>query len=105
MEDEPDEDWLRYSPQREAVSDVVVAEEKILSRFAADIDGQCMAVTAPSGARVYAKMSSAEIGGGRGEFMARKARGGLFEDPDYSLLIVLFRSDAPVSQCVNHIKL
>ncbi|XP_042394576.1 chromosome transmission fidelity protein 18 homolog isoform X1 [Zingiber officinale] len=82
LEDESDEDWLRYSPQREAVSDVLVAEEKILSRFSADIEGQCMPVTAPSGARVYAKMSSAETGGGRGEFMARKERGaGLLSEP------------------------
>ncbi|KAJ7979669.1 chromosome transmission fidelity protein 18-like [Quillaja saponaria] len=57
---EPEEDWLRYSPPQENNS--VVAEqvnfekEKILSRFVSEIDGDCIAVTAPDGDRVYAKI-------------------------------------------------
>lgn len=79
--DEADEDWLRYSPPKgDAVPDVpltdVVAEEKIISRFAADIDGECMPVTAPSGVRVYAKMSSAELSKSREKLMTwRPLRG------------------------------
>ncbi|URE09839.1 chromosome transmission fidelity protein 18 [Musa troglodytarum] len=92
LQDEADEDWLRDSPQKESdtvgvtsVPDVslpdVVAEETILSRFATDIDGECMPVTSPSGVRVYAKMSIAEIGGGRGKVMASRPERGLLLEP------------------------
>ncbi|KAK9287905.1 hypothetical protein L1049_016349 [Liquidambar formosana] len=61
---ETDEDWLRYLPPKESdvhvVDQVVVEEEKIVSRFASEIDGDCIPVTGPSGDRVYAKMSRVE---------------------------------------------
>ncbi|CAL5347593.1 unnamed protein product [Camellia sinensis] len=61
-----DEDWIRYSPppQNEAtevVEPVVVeAVEKIVSRFASEINGDCIPVTGLDGDRVYAKMSRVE---------------------------------------------
>lgn len=60
-----DEDWLRYSPpqernggdQEERVEVVVEKEERIVSRYASEIDGDFIPVTAPSGGdRVYAKI-------------------------------------------------
>lgn len=48
-----DEEWLRYSPP--PVPEVVVAETTI-SRFASEIQGDCVPVTAPNGERVYAKL-------------------------------------------------
>lgn len=70
-ETEADEDWLRYSPPPRApapdpvmdaapVDDVqapAAIDEKVLSRFASEIDGECISVTDPGGDRVYAKMS------------------------------------------------
>ncbi|KAM3756299.1 hypothetical protein ACB098_02G101700 [Castanea mollissima] len=58
-EPKPDEeDWLRYSPPpaREPSPVVEEQEEKIVSRYASQIDGDCIPVTAPSGDRVYAKI-------------------------------------------------
>lgn len=57
---ETDQDWLRYSPRQR--SDPVVAElkEKKLSRYASEIDGECIPVTAPNGDRVYAKLNRLE---------------------------------------------
>lgn len=53
-----DEDWLRYSPPPvPAAEETRFAKEKTLSRFASDIDGECMPVTAPNGDRVYAKLN------------------------------------------------
>lgn len=64
---EIEEDWLRYSPPR---SDEVVIEEdlaveeeeegKIVSRFASEIEGDCIPVTGPDGERVYAKINRVE---------------------------------------------
>lgn len=56
-----DEEWLRYSPpHRETNPDAEeqgrVTEEKIVSRYASHIDGDCIPVTSPSGDRVYAKI-------------------------------------------------
>ncbi|KAL7177426.1 hypothetical protein ACSBR2_030732 [Camellia fascicularis] len=62
-----DEDWIRYSPpppQNEAteVVETVVVEavEKIVSRYASEINGDCIPVTGLDGDRVYAKMSRVE---------------------------------------------
>ncbi|KAK7393195.1 hypothetical protein VNO78_21713 [Psophocarpus tetragonolobus] len=55
-----DEDWLRYSPpQTEPAAEepATLAMEKTLSRFASEIDGECMPITAPNGDRVYAKLN------------------------------------------------
>ncbi|WOL00712.1 chromosome transmission fidelity protein [Canna indica] len=86
---EEDEDWLRYSPKKDTETAVsveeivddplpdVFAEDKILSRFATDIDGDCMPVTAPSGERVYAKMSTGGISGLHERSIAWKPERGL----------------------------
>lgn len=54
-----DEDWLRYSPPPPelVVEETRFVKEKTLSRFASEIDGECMPVTAPNGDRVYAKLN------------------------------------------------
>lgn len=61
---ETDEDWLRYSPPQESdpvVEDLVgFVKEKTVSRYASEIDGECMPVTAPNGDRVYAKLDRLE---------------------------------------------
>ncbi|CAL4930272.1 unnamed protein product [Urochloa decumbens] len=59
-----DEDWLRYSPPPAPEPEVVVAE-KTISRFASEIHGDCVPVTAPNGERVYAKLAmEGFVGGG-----------------------------------------
>jgi chromosome transmission fidelity protein 18 len=63
-ENTEDEDWLRYSPPPAA--EVVVAETTI-SRFASEIQGDCVPITAPNGERVYAKLGvDGLVGGLRG---------------------------------------
>ncbi|KAM7462045.1 hypothetical protein LguiA_030166 [Lonicera macranthoides] len=62
---EIEEDWLRYSPTRsdEVVieEDLVVEEEgKIVSRFASEIEGDCIPITGPDGERVYTKIDRFE---------------------------------------------
>lgn len=47
-------------PADEVLAPVAV-EEKVLSRFASEIDGECISVTGPGGDRVYAKMSRWEM--------------------------------------------
>ncbi|KAK0607817.1 hypothetical protein LWI29_021036 [Acer saccharum] len=61
-EEEEEEDRHRYSPPPEVEQEEVrvVEEENILSRYAFQIDGECMPVTAPGGNRVYAKISRFE---------------------------------------------
>lgn len=58
VEDPPaEEDWLRYSPPPSVtVEEVRFSKEKTLSRYASEIDGECMPVTAPNGDRVYTKL-------------------------------------------------
>lgn len=57
-----DEEWLRYSPPRATVEEMEVVleatQERILSRFASEIDGDCVPVTGLDGERVYAKICS-----------------------------------------------
>lgn len=65
---EKDEDWLRYSPPKESNGDVDeredatdVVQEKVLSRYAFEIEGDCLPVTAPGGGdRVYVKICRAQ---------------------------------------------
>ncbi|KAK7279105.1 hypothetical protein RJT34_24149 [Clitoria ternatea] len=57
---EEEEDWLRYSPPPPVAvehDETTSVKEKTLSRFASEIDGEFMPVTAPNGDRVYAKMN------------------------------------------------
>ncbi|KAG8096656.1 hypothetical protein GUJ93_ZPchr0013g37500 [Zizania palustris] len=58
-EDSGDDDWLRYSPP---VAEVVA--ETTISRFASDIRGDCIPITAPNGERVYAKLATDGSDGG-----------------------------------------
>ncbi|XP_027767712.1 chromosome transmission fidelity protein 18 homolog [Solanum pennellii] len=66
-----DEDWLRYSPPKQPEEDepMVVEqeleqepepEEKILAKYALEIDGDCTPVTGLDGERVYAKICRVE---------------------------------------------
>lgn len=59
-----DEQWPRYSPPQ--VEEVEVLEEergeKILSRYATEIEGDCMPVTGLDGERVYATLCRIEMG-------------------------------------------
>ncbi|KAK2643910.1 hypothetical protein Ddye_019105 [Dipteronia dyeriana] len=57
-EKEEQEDQQPYSPPPEVEQEEVrvVEEENTLSRYAFQIDGECMPVTAPGGDRVYAKI-------------------------------------------------
>ncbi|GFP94340.1 chromosome transmission fidelity protein 18 homolog [Phtheirospermum japonicum] len=64
--DNDDDEWLRLSPPRAVVEEMEVAaegdrEERILSRYATEIDGDCVPVTGLDGERVYAKMCSVEL--------------------------------------------
>ncbi|WJX17347.1 hypothetical protein P8452_07276 [Trifolium repens] len=61
VEDPPvEEDWLRYSPPptttTTSVEEVRFSKQKTLSRFASEIDGEVMPITAPNGDRVYTKL-------------------------------------------------
>ncbi|KAL7081345.1 hypothetical protein ACP275_14G034300 [Erythranthe tilingii] len=57
-----DEEWLRYSPRRDTVEEMEVVEgEKFLSRYATEIDGDCVPVTGLDGERVYAKIRGVDI--------------------------------------------
>ncbi|GJN30978.1 hypothetical protein PR202_gb19329 [Eleusine coracana subsp. coracana] len=60
-EDSVDEEWLRYSPP--PAPEVVVTETTI-SKFASEIQGDCVPVTAPNGERVYAKLEGDGLVGG-----------------------------------------
>lgn len=79
-----DEDWLRYSPPKEAAaeSDRQMSEEnaeeaeRFIYRFASEIDGDCMPVTGPGGDRVYAKLSSGLMDGGLKKFHREKSANG-----------------------------
>lgn len=57
-----DEEWLRRSSPRDTVEEMEVVEdvtqERILSRFATEIDGDCVPITGLDGERVYAKICS-----------------------------------------------
>ena len=77
-EDEEDEDWLRYSPP--PASEVVVAE-KTISRFASEIHGDCVPVTAPNGERVYAKLAMEGLAGGG---ISGTRQGANFSNPNLS---------------------
>lgn len=67
-DDEEDEDWLRYSPVKrpgEGNGDAEMAraaevEERVLSRYATEIDGDCVPITGLDGERVYAKICRIE---------------------------------------------
>ena len=86
--DEEEEDWIRYSPPPEATDSIVeervgedvVEEEKLVWKFASEIDGDFVPVTDPSnGDRVYAKITKEEEKKERQEKLVVKSQsGGLF---------------------------
>ncbi|MQL77015.1 hypothetical protein Taro_009412 [Colocasia esculenta] len=98
---EEDEEWLRYSPSKDtapgpsvvvrtAVDDDLVVdaaapdesavpEENFLSRFASEIEGDCIPVTGPRGDMVYAKVSAEAPDAGPKKL--RMARSGLLTEP------------------------
>ena len=68
-DDEEDEDWLRYPPPRPvagnvdagvAMSESEKVEERVLSRYATEIDGDYVPITGLDGERVYAKICGVE---------------------------------------------
>lgn len=72
--DDVDEDWLRYSPPQEREDSGVAVEEKFVSRYASEIDGDFLPVTAPSGGdRVYVKICRI-VGEDRGKKLDIKSR-------------------------------
>ncbi|KAK6145853.1 hypothetical protein DH2020_019722 [Rehmannia glutinosa] len=64
-ESDDDEEWLKYSPPRAVVEEMQVVEEdreeRILSRYATEIEGDCVPITGLDGERVYAKICSVEM--------------------------------------------
>ncbi|CAF2105319.1 unnamed protein product [Brassica oleracea] len=88
-----DEEWLRFSPVKEAVQimeeeEEVISQETVLSRYASEIDGECFPITAPDGGdRVYAKFSRAlgdeEV---KRFHLKAKSNAGLIKDPISVLL-------------------
>ncbi|KAJ4722941.1 chromosome transmission fidelity protein 18-like [Melia azedarach] len=85
--DDVDEDWLRYSPPQEREDSGVAVEEKFVSRYASEIDGDFLPVTAPSGGdRVYVKICRI-VGEDRGKKLDIKSRSnGLTSEPINVLL-------------------
>lgn len=88
-----DEDWLRYSPppkEAAAAADETTTgsdEEKIISRFVSDIEGDCVPITAPNGDRVYAKISSREVDGAQRRKILRDKSANGWWACSYSLIL------------------
>ncbi|XP_051118376.1 uncharacterized protein LOC127242740 isoform X2 [Andrographis paniculata] len=58
---EDDEDWIKELPPEDVVEEMEEErEERIVSRFASEIDGDCLPVTGLDGERVYAKLCRIE---------------------------------------------
>ncbi|XP_044484210.1 chromosome transmission fidelity protein 18 homolog isoform X2 [Mangifera indica] len=91
---EKDEDWLRYSPPKESNGDVDeredatdVVQEKVLSRYAFEIEGDCLPVTAPGGGdRVYVKICRAQGEEGVKKLDVKSYSNGLIPEPVNVLL-------------------
>ncbi|CAN0915710.1 Fatty acid amide hydrolase [Linum grandiflorum] len=83
-----DEDWLRYSPTRDS-RDTVGApmeedpvEERIVSKFISQIEGDFIPVTAPGGEdRVYAKLCTVQTDRGAIQLDLKSKSGGLLVEP------------------------
>ncbi|XP_024931217.3 uncharacterized protein LOC107422579 isoform X2 [Ziziphus jujuba] len=94
LPNEADEDWLRYSPPPEESEPMVVEEpavveeEKFVWRYASEIDGDFIPVTAPSGGdRVYAKINRFEkVEQPKKKFDVVSQSGGLILEPINVLL-------------------
>ncbi|KAJ6838515.1 chromosome transmission fidelity protein 18-like protein [Iris pallida] len=107
--EDDDEEWLRRSPAKGPADDVLpeadapvlappeVEEEEeeeekenIISRFAIEIEGECMPVTGPGGDRVYAKLDSREEVSGaakpKQKFVRDKSLNGLLSAPISELI-------------------
>ncbi|KAF2591607.1 hypothetical protein F2Q70_00037978 [Brassica cretica] len=87
-----DEEWLRFSPVKEAVQimgeeEEVISQETVFSRYASEIDGECFPITAPDGGdRVYAKFSRALGDEEVKRFHLKAKSNGLIKDPISVLL-------------------
>ncbi|CAA6673279.1 unnamed protein product [Spirodela intermedia] len=78
-DDEEEEDMIRCSPSKYQSAFIAPTHERFLSRFASEIDGDCIPVTGPCGERVYAKMSAGAM-----DYMPKKLgieRSGLLSEP------------------------
>ncbi|KAL5781478.1 hypothetical protein ACOSP7_006507 [Xanthoceras sorbifolium] len=87
-EEEEEEDLHRYSPPLAVEPEEVrvVEEEKSLSRYALEIDGECMPVTAPGGDRVYAKICRFETEERLKKLNVKSHSNGLILEPFNDLL-------------------
>ncbi|KAF3457642.1 hypothetical protein FNV43_RR02300 [Rhamnella rubrinervis] len=87
-----DEDWLRYSPPEESDPMVeegagAVVEEKLVWRYASEIDGDFIPVTAPSGGdRAYVKINVVDKEERRKKLGVIVQSGGLILEPINVLL-------------------
>uniref|UniRef100_A0A1D1XQK4 Chromosome transmission fidelity protein 18 homolog n=1 Tax=Anthurium amnicola TaxID=1678845 RepID=A0A1D1XQK4_9ARAE len=104
-EDGDDEEWLRYSPSKDPVGGLAsvavgavepdelpqaaAPEEMFLSRFASEIDGDCVPVTGPRGDRVYAKMTDEATGAAPRRLTLH--RSGLLSEPIHVLMEMVER--------------
>ncbi|KAL3726756.1 hypothetical protein ACJRO7_031624 [Eucalyptus globulus] len=91
-EGDEEEDWLRYSPPPETnraelrEEEILEPEEVAISRFASQIDGECVPVTAPGGDRVYAKICRFDIDSRPKKLDTRARSDGLIIEPVNLLL-------------------
>ncbi|CAN1790029.1 Chromosome transmission fidelity protein 18 homolog [Linum perenne] len=86
-----DQDWLRYSPTRDSEDRVGASmeedqveevEERIVSKFLSQIDGDFIPVTAPGGEdRVYAKLCTVQADGTAHKLDLKSKSGGLLAEP------------------------
>ncbi|KAG8372753.1 hypothetical protein BUALT_Bualt12G0099600 [Buddleja alternifolia] len=85
--DDDDDEWLRCSPPRDVEVEMEVVErereERILSRYATEIEGDCVPVTGLDGERVYAKICSAVMDAEerRNKLSVRGEFNGLLREP------------------------
>ncbi|XP_048235422.1 chromosome transmission fidelity protein 18 homolog isoform X3 [Ricinus communis] len=92
VEQEVDEDWLRYSPPpppppQEVERMEVAVEEKIISKYISEIDGDFIPITAPSGGdRVYAKICRVETEERLKKLDMKSQSNGLISEPVNVLL-------------------
>ncbi|XP_048129334.1 chromosome transmission fidelity protein 18 homolog isoform X3 [Rhodamnia argentea] len=91
-EDDGEEDWMRYSPPPETShtelreEEILEPEEVAISRYASQIDGECVPVTAPGGDRVYAKICRFDIDSRPKKLDTRAQSDGLTTEPVNLLL-------------------
>ncbi|KAL6503553.1 hypothetical protein OROGR_025476 [Orobanche gracilis] len=87
-DDEVDDEWLRYSRPTAVVEEMEVVvegdrEDRILSRYATEIDGDCVPITGLDGERVYAKICGVEMDEEKQKNLSVRGHfnGGLLQEP------------------------